>query len=59
MSYFKRIIIEDSDGNEITLPYLKGEIAESLLEDILKELKIANTQLSLITDTIIRKEEIE
>jgi len=60
------VTIGDENGNAITkqegtitkLPVLDNN-SESLLTDILKELKKMNIQLSLMTDEIIENAEIE
>lgn len=60
MSYFDKVSINDSDGNAINPSKEEEQLnSQDLLEDIIKELKIMNLHLALITNTHITKTEVE
>lgn len=61
MSFFKNITIEEPtkvEGSE-TQVIVSSTALESILFDILKELKIMNFHLSFVTDMNITKQEVE
>jgi len=59
MSYFKQIKITDQDDNVIESTDLKDLPVRDLLIQILKELKILNMNIALLTDNEITKEDLE
>jgi len=59
MSYFTEIAIKDEDGNVIERTNLLDLPTIDLLMQIVKELKIANMHLAILTDNEITKEDLE
>ena len=59
MSYFKQIKITDENGNVIEKIDLSAVPERDLLIQIIKELKILNLNIALMTDNEITREDLE
>ena len=59
MSYFKQTRIEDENAEVITRTDLTALPERDLLIQIIKELKILNMNIAILTDNEITREDLE